>query len=448
MMPLYSLLLLAGLLVSSPWWLLRMLTTERYRDGMRERLGRVPRRLRAAAAGKRVVWVHAVSVGEVLAATRLVEELGAALGPEGLVVISTTTRTGQRLARERFGAERVFYLPLDFAAAVRRYLRVLRPSAMVLMESEVWPRLLHECRRKAVPVCVVNARVSDRSLRRALAVRALWSRVLGGVSLWLAQSQEDAQRLMTLGARAATVHVTGNMKCDVRCSTESRAADLLRALAAGRRIVVGGSTLGETPAEEAPLIEAMQAFPEAARPLLVVAPRHPERFDAVYAVAAPYGAVRATALLRGEAPAARVDIVVLDTIGDLGAVYSLASLAFVGGSLVKRGGHNPLEPAQFGVPVVMGPSFENFRAIVNEMRWQDSICIVGEESADEISPRFVTGRLAAACTAQVVQVLNNPERAAALGERGRKVFEAQQGATVRTVEAIMALLADSGPVPR
>ncbi len=171
----YSAALGLGLLVSSPWWLARMATTQRYREGLRERLGQVPRRLRAAVAGRRVVWVHAVSVGEVLAVSRLVHELETSLNEnssEGtqsspwLVVLSTTTRTGQALARERFGAERVFYFPLDFAWAVRAYLRVLRPELLVLAESELWPRMLHECARAGVPVAVVNARVSDRSFRR------------------------------------------------------------------------------------------------------------------------------------------------------------------------------------------------------------------------------------------------------------------------------------------
>ena len=152
MMLVYSLLLTMGLILSSPWWLLRMATTQRYREGLRERLGGVPARLHEAVRGKRVVWVHAVSVGEVLAASRLIGELEAALGEGFRVVVSTTTRTGQALARERFGAERVFYMPLDFAWMVRAYLRALQPAALVLMESELWPRMLHECVRRGTPV--------------------------------------------------------------------------------------------------------------------------------------------------------------------------------------------------------------------------------------------------------------------------------------------------------
>src|SRR5579875_1869839 len=307
MMWLYSAALAAGLLVSSPWWLMRLLTTDRYREGMRERLGGVPDRLRAAIAGfaseRRVVWVHAVSVGEVLAASRLVGELEEALraawGVEWRVVISTTTRTGQTLARERFGPERVFYFPLDFAWAVRAYLRVLRPAALVLMESELWPRMLFECERAGVPVVVVNARVSDRSFARAMKVRAVWARVLRKVSLWLAQSDEDARRLVAMGARAESVRAIGNLKYDVRAPKESRVAELIKEAAAGRPIVVAGSTLGEDPPEDSALIRAQQSMQPGERPLLVLAPRHPENFDFVYSMAMEYPTARATELLNG-----------------------------------------------------------------------------------------------------------------------------------------------------
>ena len=179
LMALYSLLLAAVFLVGAPYWLVRMASTGRYRAGLAQRLGRVPSQLRAAAAGRNVIWLHAVSVGEVLAATRLVAELEQALGSEWRIVVSTTTLAGQALARERFTGdpERVFFYPLDFAFSVRAYLRALQPKLVVLMESELWPRMLVECRRAGIPAAVVNARVSDRSFARARKVRALWRRL-------------------------------------------------------------------------------------------------------------------------------------------------------------------------------------------------------------------------------------------------------------------------------
>jgi 3-deoxy-D-manno-octulosonic-acid transferase len=470
MMWLYSFALAAGLVVSSPWWIMRMLTTERYREGMRERLGSVPQRLRDAVAKfaeqRRVVWVHAVSVGEVLAASRLMGELEAALskasGAEWKVVVSTTTRTGQALARERFGAERVFYFPLDFAWAVRAYLRVLNPAALVLMESELWPRMLHECRRAGVPVVVANARVSDRSFARGMKVRAAWGHVLRRVSLWLAQSEEDARRLVAMGARAESVRAIGNLKYDVRAPKESRVAVLIKEAAAGRPIVVAGSTVGgrsdRDPSEEGWLSAIWGGVPrEQNDTLLVIAPRHPERFQQAWEEINEYAVVRATELVAGgkgsqlsytrleEDP--RPEIVLLDTIGDLAAVYRIADVAFVGGSLLRRGGHNPLEPAQFGLPIIMGPSYENFRDIVSKMLVADAIVIAkgdAQLSSERAQPdklfRPEIYAMRDSLQAELVRLLSDREAARAMGERGRKVFEEQQGATGRAVEAIVAMI--------
>jgi 3-deoxy-D-manno-octulosonic-acid transferase len=434
-MLLYSALLTLGLVLSSPWWLLRMVTTERYREGLRMRLGAVPARLLVAVQGKRIVWVHAVSVGEVLAASRLVDELEAALGEDFRVVISTTTRTGQALARERFGAERVFYMPLDFAFAVRAYLRALKPTALILMESELWPRMLYECSRAGVPVAVVNARVSDRSFARAMRVRSVWGRVLRSPSLWLAQSEEDARRLVAMGARAESVQVAGNLKYDIRAPRQSRIAELIREAAAGRPIIVAGSTAGDARLEEELLVGAWeQRLRSEMRALLVLAPRHPERFQTVEALLLPYRYVKASEWItlrnNGADALSNIDIVLLDTIGDLAAVYGIASAAFIGGSLVKQGGHNPLEPAQFGVPIVMGTSFENFRDIVAKMQEVDGIRIVQDKSG---------------LGTALVELLANREQAKAMGERGRNVFEQQQGATARTVKAIVAVIEGAKP---
>jgi 3-deoxy-D-manno-octulosonic-acid transferase len=450
---LYSLLLMAVLVLGAPYWLARMLGSGRYRAGLGQRLGRVPRALRSAAAGRQVVWVHAVSVGEVLAATRLVAELEEALGESWVIVVSTTTATGQALARERFGAGNkdgaavgsVFYYPLDFAWAVRAYLRALRPRLLVLMESELWPRMLVECGRAGVPVAVVNARVSDRSYARGVRMQAFWCWVLRRVDLFLAQSEEDARRLVAMGARPEAVRAVGNLKYDVRAPKESRVAELIKEAAAGRPIVVAGSTVERSHVRGLSEEEiAIQAWEGAARrelgALLVLAPRHPERFGLVEAAVMEFCYVKASDWgsenegdtpfagakdgLPGSVPA-RLDIVLLDTIGDLAAVYGVADVAFIGGSLVPRGGHNPLEPAQFGVPVVMGPSFENFRDVVGKMQAADAIRIVQDK-----------GELEAA----LVELLTDREKARAMGERGRRVFEEQQGATARTVEALVALV--------
>ncbi len=382
-MALYSLLLVVGLAVCSPWWLARMV---RYRAGMAQRLGRVPAELRAAAAGRQVVWVHAVSVGEVLAGDSagggVGDGAGRGVGGGGFDDDGDGAGVGAGEVWGRIGA--VFYYPLDFAWAVRAYLRALRPKLLVLMESELWPRMLVECGRAGVPVAVVNARVSDRSYARAMRVRAVWGRVLRRVDLFLAQSEEDARRLVAMGARAEAVRAIGNLKYDVRAAKASRVAELIQEAAAGRPIVVAGSTVASTEqgadSEEAQVVYGWMkgALPSGA--LLVLAPRHPERFDEAWQIAFDFPALRATDLLAGKRRENAVqrqhpdgesldsmDIILLDTIGDLASVYGIADVAYVGGSMMERGGHNPLEPAQFGVPVVMGPSYENFREIVGKM---------------------------------------------------------------------------------
>jgi 3-deoxy-D-manno-octulosonic-acid transferase len=421
----YNVALLAALLAGAPWWLWRTAATKKYREGLRERLGRVPGRLAAGSGGggRPLIWVHAVSVGEVLAVTRLVKRLDAAL-PEYFVAISTTTRTGQALARERFGVNRVFYCPLDLPWAVRAYLKALKPHLLVLAETEFWPNLLNRCFRRGIPVAVVNARISDRSWPRYKMLRQLWKPLLGRLGPVLAQSQTDAERLIAIGCAPERVWVAGNLKFDVRAAEEADATRLLKAKLAGLRLVVAGSTLE---GEETVLLEAWPKLLHVdAQLAMVVAPRHPERFAAVQALLEKSGNpwVRRSNLESAE-PLRSGEIVLLDTIGELASVYSLASVAFVGGSLVPAGGHNPLEPAQFGVPIVMGPHYANFVAITDSLRAHDALRIAAKE------------KLAAA----LGELLRDRAAAEAMGARAREVFERQAGATERCVAALRALLA-------
>ena len=261
-------------------------------------------------------------------------------------------------------------------------------------------------------------------------VRWIWGRVLRKPALWLAQSEEDARRLVSVGVRAERVKVAGNMKYDIRAPKLSRMPGWIRNVAEGRSIFVAGSTVEGVPAEEEQVIGAWrQSLRAETNTLLVLAPRHPERFAAVEGMLQPFRYAKASEwVARGDEGAAtsrEIEVVLLDTIGDLAAVYEIADAAFLGGSLIRRGGHNPLEPAQFGVPVVMGPSFENFRDVVAKMQETEGIRIVQDK--DELG-------------AAVVELLTNCEQAKAMGERGRRVFEEQQGATARSVEAIVAVI--------
>jgi len=393
----YNLALLAALALSLPWWLLRLATTEKYREGLRERLGWVRAELLEAMRGRPVVWIHAVSVGEVLAVSRLVKTLDAAL-PEYRIAVSTTTRTGQALARERFGAERVFYCPLDLPWAVRAYLNALRPRLLVLAETEFWPNLLSGCARRGIPVAVVNARVSDRSWPRYRLLSRLWRTILSRLDCVLAQSATDAERLKAIGCRPERVSVAGNLKFDVRAAEEAEATRLLRKLAPGLRIVVAGSTLE---GEESALLE-------------------------VSAVSWVRRSAWRDQALESIPPLKPGQIVLLDTIGELASVYSLASVAFVGGSLIPAGGHNPLEPAQFGVPIVMGPHTFNFQAITDDLLAHRAVRIAEKQE------------LAAA----LIELLKDGGNARAMGERSREVFASQAGATERSAQALIALLSE------
>ncbi|HLY41020.1 MAG TPA: 3-deoxy-D-manno-octulosonic acid transferase [Terracidiphilus sp.] len=422
----YNIALLAALVAGVPWWLWRMATTEKYRDGLRERLGRVPERLRDAASGSRVIWLHAVSVGEVLAVSRLVSELDQAFAGYTLL-ISTTTRTGQNLARERFGAARVFYCPLDLPWAVRAYLNALRPRLLILAETEFWPNLLTGCFRRGIPVAVVNARISDRSWPRYQALKSLWMPILAKISRVLAQTDLDAHRLQAIGCLPERVSVSGNLKFDVRAAQESAAVRILKASAAGLRFLVVGSTLD---GEEAALLAAWPRLLEADPQLaMVLAPRHPERFGAVAEMLQKSGNLFTRRSgwegKREILPLRAGEIVLLDTIGELASVYSLASVAMIGGSLVPSGGHNPLEPAQFGVAIVMGPHYTNFRAIVDDLRVHEAIRIV---TKDDLA-------------SSLINLLTERALAGAMGERARQVFDHQAGATARTVQALQELLA-------
>jgi 3-deoxy-D-manno-octulosonic-acid transferase len=422
----YSLVLFLAVLVTSPWWLLEMLRHGKYRADWRERLGTVPDRLFQQVSPD-TIWIHAVSVGEVLAMSRVIGELKARL-PGWRVVVSTTTDTGQKLARERFGAQDVFYLPLDLPFAVRAYLQALQPKMVVLAESEFWPNLLLWSRRSGAAVAVVNARVSDRSLPGYRRFRLLLRRVLNNVQLFLAQSQEDARRLIEIGAPGERVHVSGNLKFEVRPPAVSPLLTQLQPAVQREEIgpaIIAGSTLQ---GEEAMLLDAFRLvvskYPGA---LLVLAPRHPERFPEVAALLASSGLrVQKRSEWDGQRGIAG-GVFLLDSIGELASLYQLADLAFIGGSLVPRGGHNVLEAALYGVPIVVGPYTENFRDIVEVFRLANALCVVTPQ----------------AFAATVLRLLEDYPTREAVGRRALEIMNAQQGATERTVTALLALLPQS-----
>jgi 3-deoxy-D-manno-octulosonic-acid transferase len=421
----YSLALGVAMLVSLPYWLYHILRHGKYHSGFSERMGNIPARVLAATCdSQRVIWIHAVSVGEVLAVSGLIEQMRRSF-PGHRVVVTTTTDTGQELARQRFGAENVFYFPLDFAFAIQPYLQALKPELVVLAETEFWPNFLRLAHTSGAHIAAVNARISDRSWPRYRRFRRALRRMLAHVDLFLAQTAEDSARLESIGAEARRVKVTGNLKFDLTPAAPPPIVESLRHALAGESagpVLVCGSTVED---EEPPLLKAFENLLVGhPRAIMILAPRHPERFDEVAALLQKMGIrFHRRSLWAGETLAGSVLLV--DSIGELSALYALADVAFVGGSLVPRGGHNIIEPAQHGVAIVVGTHTENFRDIVALFQRRDAVRIVS----------------LAELPLTLMQLLDDDSERRALGRRAAETLSSQTGATTRTLEALRALIA-------
>jgi 3-deoxy-D-manno-octulosonic-acid transferase len=420
---LYSVVLAVGMSASLPYWLFQMARHGKYRKGLAERLGRLPSRLQLPGREERVIWVHAVSVGEVLAVAGLVEELGRRF-PQHQIFISTTTDTGQALARQRFGEGNVFYFPMDFAFAIRPYLQALRPQLVVIAETEFWPNFMRLSHASGARIAVVNARISDRSFPRYRRFRRWLRRVLANVDLFLAQTSEDAARLRDIGASPERVHVGGNLKFDIPAPAPTAIVESVRssitASAAGPVLVCGSTVDGEEPL----LLKAFEnLLVEHPRAVMILAPRRPERFPGVIALL-EHMSIRFSRRSQWNGEALTGGVFLLDTIGELAALYALADVAFVGGSLVEQGGHNIIEPAQHGVATVVGNHTENFRDIVSLLQSRDAVRIVGP----------------AELPLMLLELLANDEERRALGQRAAETTRSQVGATARTAGELGELL--------
>jgi 3-deoxy-D-manno-octulosonic-acid transferase len=429
----YSLLLTVGLVALLPRFLYDALRHGKYIAGFKERLGQLPR---IEHEGRPVIWLHCVSVGEAQAARPLAERLLEKF-PSHALVVSTITLTGQRVAREVFGraAVSVFYFPFDWAWCVRRALRSVNPSAVLIMETELWPNFLRECRRRSLPVALVNGRLSDTSFRRYRWIARFTSRIVGCLELALMQSEADAQRIRTLGLDAERVRVAGNVKFDAGVGVDEQA--LSRELAArfnlGKEqpLIVAASTHAP---EERILLEAFKRLREsgdAAVARLLIAPRHPERFADVASLLENSGL---TWTRRSSPPSsldASCEVILLDSIGELRAAYPFASLVFVGGSLSRTGGHNVLEPAAVGACVVTGAHTFNFTAIMHAFLEADALVQLPDLREEE-APSAIARVFA--------ELLTDDERRRATGERARACVEQNRGATERTIKMLTPLL--------
>jgi len=426
---LYQLAAGAALLIAGPFLLVRR--GSHYLPTLAGRLGSSEA---AALESGGFLWIHAVSVGEVLVADTLIKAL-----PAGLpLLVTTVTPTGQERAKALFrDRAEIAYLPFDLGFAVRRFFDRFRPRALVLVEGDYWPLVLSEAKRRGLPVAVINGRMGDRSFGRMRRLRPLLGYLFSRVDRFGVQSAEDRDRLVSLGVPAGRVTVTGNLKYEspepvLKPELEER----LRALAAGRPILLAGSTM---PGEEEQVLDAFRRLDGA---MLVIAPRHPERWDEVAALLGK-NAIRRSAIPGAGALTPRpplpvhpgtpspgegetyVDVVLLDSLGELAGLYRIAAGAFIGGTLVPKGGHNPLEPARFGVPVAVGPSMHNFRDMA--------------ERFDRAGAwRRVNG--AAELAAVWGEWLADPAAAREQGERAFRLLEENRGAVGRTLEMLGPVL--------
>ena len=444
----YSFLMGTAALLLLPYWLVKGLRQKKYLSNLRERLGLSFSSLGNLPAHRPgAIWIHAVSVGELLSSIALAKRLKEAY-PNRPLVVSTTTVTAHSLARERMNfADAVFYFPLDWSFCVRRVLLAVRPSLIVVLETEIWPNFLRETRRQNIPVLFVSGRISDRSFARyqrylakfGFFLRPFLRSALGNASAFLMQSEKDAERIRALGAPSERVSVSGNLKYDMELPAATPLSSWLEAEARrqGRSpIVVAGSVV----ATEEPL--ALIAFGvvqgEHPNALLVLAPRKPERFEAAAEfihesrrkfmrrsqLALPGHAQGTVAASNGSIPR-DVTVILLDTIGELASLYRLADGAFVGGSLVPSGGHNILEPAAFGKIPVFGPSMENFAEIASRFVAADAAIQV--ESPEDAGVAWI-------------ELLRNPERHRKMGENAKHLVDSSRGATDRALAEISKFL--------
>ncbi|MGH8491357.1 MAG: lipid IV(A) 3-deoxy-D-manno-octulosonic acid transferase [Gammaproteobacteria bacterium] len=389
-----------------------------YWERWRERLGFVP----ALPAAGTNLWVHAVSVGEAQAASALVHALRARFPPI-TIMMTTTTPTGAATVRRLFRDEvRHRYLPFDLPSALTRFIERARPAALVIMETELWPNLLHCCRRARIPVLIANARLSERSFSRYRRWAGSMRGMLAAVTAVAAQSRADAERFIALGAAESRVHVTGNIKFDVTApgDLQERALRLKQELAPGRRVWMAAST------HEGEEVSVLSAFAVLRQRdpglLLVLTPRHPERFGKVFDLCHERGFTTAR---RSVPSSERPDVFLADTIGELPLFYALSEVAFVGGSLVASGGHNPLEPAALGIPVVTGPHIFNFTEVYAFLTAAHAAWVVND--ADELLSRLLI-------------LLADSDLRATAGRRAQAVVAENRGAVDRVMEILMPLL--------
>lgn len=424
---LYSFCFTVGFILALPYFLYQGFLHKKYFAGLRQRFGFLPTELSRQPEGS--IWVHAVSVGEFLAILPLLKALQQEW-PDKTLVVSTTTLTGQKLAQEKLvDIAKVFYFPLDWGFAVRRCLRVVRPSLILIVETEIWPNFLRTCRLAGIPVLLINGRLSDKSIASYRKITWFMKPILRDFSFCLMQTPEDRHRLISLGAPLEKVDVVGNIKYDLHAPENieqiSNSYRQLFGLNSSHFIIVAGSTMaGEEEIVLAAFRKLTETFPASK---LILAPRHPHRVREVEGIITSFGfpfKKRTDFTFEGRA---EVDcaVILLDTMGELGTIYSMADAVFVGGSLVPRGGHNIMEPALFEKPILFGPDMNNFREIASYFVDRQAAFLVPDSAG-------LAGRL--------IELVQDPLLRKQLGMRAGEILAQNRGATRKILDHVRECL--------
>ena len=428
---LYSFCFTLGFLVALPYFLLRGLWQKKYLSNFKQRLGLLPAAVDSSGQGG--VWIHAVSVGELLAVLPLAQALRRKW-PERPLFVSTITITGQHLANQKLsGIARVFYFPFDWRFSVRRSLSRVRPRIVLIAETEIWPNFLRECQLRRIPVLLINGRISDRSLSWYRRIRWFMKRTLSYVSYCCMQSEIDLERIRSLGVPLEKTEVCGNLKYEMNSphGIEEKMEDYRRLLGLkdSSFLVVAGSTMKD---EESPVLAAFQKLRKhSPQAVLLLAPRHPERFKEVEQLLReyPFYSIRRSTIRAKDQPGSTrtPDVILLDTVGELATLYALAEVVFIGGSLVPRGGHNLLEPALFRKAVLFGPSMSNFRQVAEHfVRKKAAIQVANEDTLAE----------------KLIELYQDPALRQEIGQNGYQILSANRGATQCILKRMEALLSE------
>ena len=413
----YNLLLIVGTLLFLPVIIFKLTTVPKYRGGIFQKLGWVRKDVKKVIAGGRPIWVHAVSVGEVMAVHPLIRELKKKY-PSRKLILSTVTITGNYTAHQRIPeADAVFFFPFDFPSVIRRVISKINPCMVLVAETELWPNYFRELKRSGIPSAVINGRISPGSFKNYVKLKGFFSKVFEQVDMFCMQSEEDAERIKTIGAAPEKVIVTGNLKFDQKILEFQQNPVIVPK---GKKVITAGSThRGEEEALLSVFSRLREKFPQL---LLILAPRHPERFDEVEGLinSAGFECQRRTKL-KGQIK----DVLLLDTIGELRSFYAVCDIAFVGGSLVKVGGHNLLEPAAVKKPVIFSKYMFNFKEI-SEALMSAGGGIMVKDKAELYS--------------QFYNLLSNSALAQKIGARAFQVIQSNSGAGTKTIDAVDRLI--------